>query len=289
MVQHRTPEIDKLYQNVLEYRSTRDFKKLLEFIKRFRDLAPYNAMLVHVQKPGSVYVASAYDWEHRFQRKIKPGARPLLILKPFGPVSYVFEYNDTEGKPLPDELINPFRTKTIGNSKLLNVLLHNVSYEGIKVCQQHYGTHRAGQIQCDGTKAILKVKAGTKEYSILSRYTIVINEEMTPAEKFTTMLHELGHFYCGHLNYVNEKWLPIRTFLGKEQREFEAETACWIVCERLGIESPSIRYLSGYLKDNKYIPDVSIDAILKAAGMIETLLNGHAKPRKELVIKLNEG
>jgi hypothetical protein len=64
----RTPEIDKLYESVLTYRSTGEFKKLLEFVRKFKNLAPYNAMLVHIQKPGSVYVASVSDWLRRFNR-----------------------------------------------------------------------------------------------------------------------------------------------------------------------------------------------------------------------------
>lgn len=78
MAKERVPEIDKLYEEVLDYRRTADFKDLLEFVARFRHVAPYNAMLIHIQKPGSTYVASASDWEERFNRRVKAGARPLL-------------------------------------------------------------------------------------------------------------------------------------------------------------------------------------------------------------------
>ena len=110
MERRQTPELDQLYQQVLDYRSTKDFGAMLGAIAKFRSVAPYNAMLIHMQKPGSVYVASAADWENRFHRRIKPGARPLVILKPFGPIAFVFEYNDTEGDPLPEELVHPFHT-----------------------------------------------------------------------------------------------------------------------------------------------------------------------------------
>ena len=54
-------------------------------------------MLINIQGSGSVYVASAYEWRNIFNRTIKLGARPLVILRPFGPVAFVFELNDTEG------------------------------------------------------------------------------------------------------------------------------------------------------------------------------------------------
>ena len=58
------PEIDKLFEEVGTYRSSADYEALLYFIKRFRHIAPYNAMLIHIQKPGSDYVASAADWKN---------------------------------------------------------------------------------------------------------------------------------------------------------------------------------------------------------------------------------
>ncbi len=104
-ISNKMPELDKLFCQVGTYRKSDQYKELLEFIKRFPNIAPYNAMLINIQKPGSKYVASASDWKKRFNRTIKIGARPLVILRPFGPVAFVFELSDTEGHdPFPEEL-----------------------------------------------------------------------------------------------------------------------------------------------------------------------------------------
>jgi len=285
MAKDRVPEIDKLYEEVLDYRRTADFKDLLEFVARFRHVAPYNAMLIHIQKPGSTYVASASDWEERFNRRVKAGARPLLILRPFGPVSFVFEYNDTEGAPLPDRLVKPFRVNNPVEMSQLRRVIRAAELEGINIGQQPYGTSMGGQLEYCKDFSTLVLEHGSKRYTMKSNYSIVINRENTTAEQFNTMLHELGHYFCGHLNYNKLKWIPKRTGLSKEEVEFEAETVCWLVCQRLGIESVSVRYLSGYLMSNEFIPDVSVDAILKAAGAVETMLNGEIKPRKDLILK----
>lgn len=286
MANTRTPEIDKLYDEVLNYRKTTDFKELIEYVAKFRHVAPYNAMLIHIQKPGSSYVASAADWYSRFGRKIKAGARPLLILKSFGPVSFVFEYNDTEGEPLPDYLVRPFKTESPVSEAQLNRIIKGARYDGINVVRQAYGTNRAGQLEYSPHPTTLCLQYKEKLCSLQSNYSIVLNENLSVAEQFTTMLHELGHFYCGHLNYFgNMKWLPTRLGVDASSMEFEAETTCWIVCQRLGIESNSVGYLNGYLEENEYIPQVSVDAILRSAGIIETILHGAIKPRKELIIK----
>jgi hypothetical protein len=86
------------------YQTTADYKALLDFVVRLRNFAPFNAMLLQVQKPGLTHAASAADWWGKFGRKPKDGARPLLILWPFGPVALVYDVMDTEGKELPQDV-----------------------------------------------------------------------------------------------------------------------------------------------------------------------------------------
>src|SRR5437879_11391546 len=50
------------------------------------------------------FAASAFDWRERFGRKPKEGARPLLILWPFGPVALVYDLMDTDGRDLPRDV-----------------------------------------------------------------------------------------------------------------------------------------------------------------------------------------
>ena len=291
MSQIRTPEIDRLYQDVLSYRSSNEFGKLLQFVKRFRHIAPYNAMLIHIQKPGSSFIASAHDWKNIYGRDIKPGARPLVILKSFGPVDFVYEYNDTYGKPLPEKIIAPFEIKTDISKYQLDWLINNIKAEGIEVTLNDYGTDSAGKIIYHGNEKILKMNTNNDIYHIKSYHTIIINKNLSYAAQYATILHELGHFFCGHLfhDHNMEKWLYERYDITSEQMEFEAETVCWLVCERLGIKNPSAEYLSGYLEENDEIPNVSVDTILKAAGIIENCTKyKFRKCHKELVVKVDK-
>ena len=61
--------------------------------------------------------------------------------------------------------------------------------------------------------------------------------------------------------------------LSEEQEEFEAESVAWLVCKRLGIPTDSEYYLSHYCTKNGTIPQVSPDAILRAADAIERLMS----------------
>lgn len=96
--------LDQLLIDSRLYTRSQDYKELLNFVVRLRNFAPFNAMLLQVQKPGLRYAASARDWHDRFQRWPKDDARPLLIMWPFGPVALVYDLADTEGEELPEHV-----------------------------------------------------------------------------------------------------------------------------------------------------------------------------------------
>jgi hypothetical protein len=283
------PELDKLFLEIGTYRKSAELKELFEFIKKFPHIAPYNAMLIHVQKPGSTYVATAHEWLRDFNRRINPGARPLIILRPFGPVSFVFELLDTYGEdPFPEEILNPFKVNGTLSQINFNRLIENMKCDGISYSEVDLGSSRAGSIQSNNVNNIVIIKKTTKEILVNVLYDMIVNRAHSLETKFATILHELGHLYCGHLGTPNEKWWSNRCYLDKKQCEFEAESVCWLVCERMGINNPSAQYLSGYRDNNDEIPDISIDAILKAVGIIETMINGNKEVKKEIVQEIRE-
>lgn len=279
----RISELDKLFEEVGTYRKSLDYYELLSFIKKFPHIAPYNAMLVHVQKPGSQFVASANEWWYSYGRKPKPGARPLVILRPFGPVAFVFELNDTEGEPFPEALMEPFKANGNINEIDIENMKRNMLYEGIASVEQDHGKSRAGSIE--SIEATDEYKTSKERILFRLLFGMVINKNLKSVEKMATIFHELGHVFCGHIFHKDAKWLPFRYSLPKNNKEFEAESVCWLLCERLGIKNPSAEYLSGYLEKNGEIPNISIDAVLKAVGIIESILKGKSAPRKELIIK----
>jgi len=98
--------------------------------------------------------------------------------------------------------------------------------------------------------------------------------------RYATLVHELGHLYCGHLGTPNDRWWPNRRGLSLKSREFEAESVAYLVCRRAGIEPPSDEYLSGYLEQDGEVPMISLDRVLTAAGLIEQMGRESMKPRK---------
>lgn len=288
----RIAEIDQLYADVMHFNTQRDFLEFMGELRKFPYLAPYNAMMVEVQKPGSAFVASLETWQKVYHRRPKPGARPLVILRRFGPISFVYELDDTEGKEMPQEVISkyilhPFHSDTLIDETKLQNLVKSLLKEGIRYREENYGTYYGGQIQWNAANVARLSHTSKGNVDIISHYCITVNKNQLPAEKFATIIHELGHYFCGHLNFEKITYIPIRTKLSKETKEFEAETVCWVICERLNLSHQSVPYLHGYLNPDGKVPDISLDAILRAVGRIESMIKGINEPRKNLKVKMS--
>lgn len=113
------------------------------------------------------------------------------------------------------------------------------------------------------------------------RYEMLLNSKLSAEAKYATIVHELAHLYCGHLGTPNSKWWPDRRGLKQSIEEFEAEAVCYMVCTRLGIDNPSDEYLSGYMQSNEEVPPISLECVMKVAGLIEKMGREKLPIRKE--------
>ena len=105
-----------------------------------------------------------------------------------------------------------------------------------------------------------------------TQYCMHINRNHTPAVQFSTLAHELGHLYLGHLGPDKKLNVPRRPALDHAEEELEAESVAYLVCKRNGVESKSDIYLSNFVSANTTIDHVDLYQMMRAAGQVETLL-----------------
>ncbi len=254
--------LDQLLADSRLYTQSKDYKDLLDFVIRLRNFAPFNAMLLQVQKPGLSYAASTRDWRELFGRRPREGARPLLILWPFGPVALVYDVIDTDGEPLPKDVASFFAHGKIDEIKLRSFepLLKKKSIEWV--------WFDAGDRKAD---SIGVVQRASKDKET-TQYRIHINRNHAPAVKFATLAHELGHLFLGHLGSDRKLNVPERTALGYSQQEIEAESVAFMVCGRNDVTLESKTYLSNFVNENTTDNQMDVFQVLRAAGQVETLL-----------------
>lgn len=273
--------VKELYSDVGRYRSTEEFQDLLNFMERFVHLSSFNAFLIHCQNSGSLFVATPTQWRDKYKRRIKPGARAMVILWPFGPVRFVYDLKDTEGdEPFPRELLEPFNVEGHIEQHFYDSLIDGLSFYGIRYAESDIGSAGAASIRTTKEQEFIYKNNVKKDIY----YHLIVRSDLPIESKFSAVIHELGHLFCGHLGLdkTGKKFFKDRHNVGEVEGEFEAETVCYIVCRRLGIKPHSDKYLAGYLRKTGDIPEIRLDLVIKAVGMIEDMISLLIDKQKEL-------
>ncbi len=301
-------QIDSLLSEISDYSTSAEYARLFEFVAKAQTLGAYNSMLVYNQNPKATIVMEASKWKKLFGKGIKKGARKLVILFPFGPVHWVYDYADTydlRGKMIPDEdelvaIYNSmFRPPHEVCPKYLENLLKVLPYYGVYVetdfpADPAYG----GYIQWNPCFQIhLKIK--NKEITRHSSYLIRVNSKATPAEQLMTLIHETAHLFLEHIPPAGDfekPWkqrLPQRPTVGgfidvsrMHTEEMEAEITKELVCSRLGIDDHknAIRYLANHVNSfNK--DEFSAEMVLATVDKIEKILQGKSKISEGLLFR----
>lgn len=274
--------LDELFTVARQYRTTADFQKLLDFVARFKRYSLINAFLVYTQMPGARFVAPAGRWGRDYGRRIKTNARSLVMLRPGGPVMFVYDVSDTEpdkgARPLPPEVERPFAATGRTPTYELGKTIENARRDGVSVLERSAGSQSAGalcRVERDRSREVLTWGA----QQVPLRYELLLNAQHKEAEKYATLAHELGHLYLGHLGTPDSTWWPDRRGLPEETREFEAESVSYLVCQRQGIASPSDKYLACYTRDHAETPDISFDGVVRTATLVLEMATRDLKPR----------
>ncbi len=280
--------LDELFLIAGQFATRAAYADLLHFIARFRMYSPFNAMLVHTQMPGARFVATPKRWGQHYKRTIHPGARPITILQPKGPVLFVFDVSDTtplpDALPLPPAVTNPFAIHRGTENGELGKTIENAKRDGVRVHQREFGSQHAGQIQPSNTRDVFRLPEPPtfkeKRETVPVRYELLLNSHQSSEEQYATLVHELAHLYCGHLGSPNQKHWPDRRKVDRQVEECEAESISYLVCTRLGIETPSAEYIAGYLSEDRKMPPISLETVIKMAGLIQRMGQSRLPLRK---------
>lgn len=293
-------QVRQLIKLALENPTADEFVQLLDFSHRFRRMAVWNARMAQIQRPGAAAIASEFEWKS-VGRHVLPDAVPIIILWPFSPIRFVYEFSDT-GPPIDrDKLGDLFAVRGSFKGQMLSRLIAKLAVQKtfrIIVEVTREGFHRAGTaagqgtlpgmappgLSTDGTAPIGRFAAANAQSAAqpgaagIPVYRIRLNDRMTEAERFVTLAHELGHIFCGHLGPCQSKsggadeesgW-PDRRRLANAESEVEAEAVAFLIASRAGLVSASAAYLAPHAKKAD-MSLVDVDLITRAAARIERI------------------
>lgn len=287
-------QVRQLIKEALDLPTPQEFEKFLDFNTSFRRLGVWNARMAYIQRPGARVIATEYEWK-KADRFVVPDAVPIIILWPSSPIRLVYELEDT-GPPFDRGSINdPFAVAGKFDPRALSALHSNLKKQKsfrIDIEARRQGFNRAGTASSHGNAigpwsngdllgqfAERNAESGHCSASGgIPAFRITVSDRLEQKEAFVTIAHELGHIFLGHLGSCSsqrgdkdqESGWPDRCFLGKNEKEVEAEAVAYLVASRAGIVPASARYLRTYAQSAD-MAKINIDLIVRSAARIERM------------------
>jgi hypothetical protein len=243
-------------------------------------------------------LATEYEWK-KVGRFVVPDAVPIIILWPSSPIRLVYELEDTGPRIDRGSINDPFALAGNFDPRALAALRSNLNKQKsfrIHIELRRQGFNRAGTASSHGNGAEPPLgpwSHGDRLGQFAERHAesgacspsggipafrITVSDRLEQKEQFVTIAHELGHIFLGHLGSCNsqrcdkdqESGWPDRCFVGKSEKEVEAEAVAYLVASRAGIVPASARYLRTYTQSAD-MAKINVDLIVRSAARIERM------------------
>ena len=213
-------------------------------------------MLILAQKPDATFVAGYSSWKRNFHRHVNKDEKGLTILAPVTcKKTELMDKSDENGNPVLDEDGNPIKEeRTINRLRFTVKTVFDVSQTSGKPLPSlvHDLTGSSDEVLAfiDSVKAICTIPidyhspekdpiltSGAKGYYSPSEDKIVLNMNLEDMQTAKTLIHEYTH-----------SLLHKKTDKDREQREIEAESLAFVLCDHFGIDTSeySFGYIASY-------------------------------------------
>ena len=300
-----TDRIEAGIRDIFESGDMEKYRNYLRTMSRFHNYSLNNQALIHLQRPDATLVAGYNRWRDKFSRHVLRGEKGITIIAPtpykkkieqekldpdtklpildadgkvitkekeieipmFRPVK-VFDYAQTDGKPLPERVASPVAnlTGSVENYEAFMEALRRSSPVPVEV---------------------KPLSADVDGYFSSKSQSITLREGMSEVQTVSAAVHEIA--YAKLHNYGLQQPEERKT-KSRNTEEVEAESISFMVCAYFGIETGanSFGYVATWSK-NAELPEfrASLDTIGKTANGIITDVEKHfAEVCKERGIEL---
>ena len=247
---------EMIEQGVKDVYSSDNFRKYLSCCSKFHSYSLNNTLLILAQKPDATLVAGYNAWQRNFNRHVDKGERGLIILAPVtSKITQLMDKADEDGNPILDENGDPIKEERVINQlrfatttvfdisqtsgEPLPSLIHNLTGSSDEILAFIDSVKNICTIPIDyhspSKDAVLA--GGAKGYYSIAEDRIVLNMEMEDMQIAKTLIHEYSHSI-----------LHKKTDKDSDQREIEAESLAFVLCDHFGIDTSdySFGYIASY-------------------------------------------
>ena len=288
-----TDRIEAGIRDIFESGDMEKYRNYLRTMSRFHNYSLNNQALIHLQRPDATFVAGYNRWRDKFSRHVLRGEKGITIIAPtpykkkieqekldpdtklpildadgkiiteekeieipmFRPVK-VFDYAQTDGKPLPERVASPVAnlTGSVENYEAFMEALRRSSPVPVEV---------------------KPLSADMDGYFSPKSQSITLREGMSEVQTVSAAVYEIAH---AKLHNYGLQQAAERKVKSRNTEEVEAESISFMVCAYFGIETGanSFGYVATWSK-NAELPEfrASLDTISKTANGIITDVEKH--------------
>lgn len=272
---------DKLESGIMNLYASDNYAQYISAMAKFHHYSFSNAFLILLQRPNASYVAGYNTWKS-LGRQVKRGEQGIMILAPcnfsavmeckkrdpktgeivIGPdgqpetekkrispnrfkIAHVFDMSQTEGKELPQIAVSELTGEVDDFSSVYERL---AALSPLPVEQRDF----------PGT---------AKGYTSFTENLVVVRSGMSQVQTIKTLVHEIAHAKLHNPKDVLDETDQRK----KRQKEVEAESIAYVVCQHYGIDTSdySLGYVAGWSKGTELAElKASLDTIHRTAGEI---------------------
>lgn len=279
---------DKLEQGIKDLFESERFKEYLQTMSKFYNYSVNNTLLISMQKPDATLVAGYTSWQRNFDRHVMKGEKGIKILAP-APYKDKVEQEmldpktqkpimDSDGKPVMEtvEVMRPaFKVVSVFDvSQTDGKELPDIMVDKLTGNVEHYDDLFGVLKEISPVPVEFeKIESGAHGYYNTVEKRIAIDEGMSEMQNIKTLIHEIAHAKL-HAVEPGEKVAP-EDRKDRRTKEVEAESVACTVCQHYGLETSdySFGYIAGWSsdKDTKELKG-SLETIRNTASdMIESI------------------
>ncbi len=268
-------ELTQMLQTGLEeYATSEKYRDLLRVMSLFHNYSANNCLLIALQCPHASYVAGYTSWRNNFHRQVKKGEKAIRIISP---VKYKKKNEEDEE----EERIGFKSASVFDISSTVQIDSMEPVTIGVEDLQGHIENYKDF---LDAFQSVSPVPVDfrlfdgdARGYYSDTEKIIVVQDGMTERQSVKTLIHEIAHAML----HTKEQLQECKK--DRKQKELEAESVAYIVCEHYGFDSEdySFPYIVGWVGTGfQDILKESMTVIQKTADQIIIGVNKYFENNK---------
>ena len=257
-----------------EYATSEKYRDLLRVMSLFHNYSANNCLLIALQCPHASYVAGYTSWRNNFHRQVKKGEKAIRIISPI-------KYKKKNEEDEEEERIGFKSASVFDISSTYQIPDMEPVQIGVSDLQGHIENYKdflhAFQSVSPVPVDFRLFDGDARGYYSDTEKIIVVQDGMTERQSVKTLIHEIAHAML----HTKEQLQECKK--DRKQKELEAESVAYIVCEHYGFDSEdySFPYIVGWVGTGfQDILKESMTVIQKTADQIIIGVNKYFENNK---------